>query len=74
MPLLALHYPCRPSRTVVLAIRGSQSHEDLITDLMDRPVDIEDWVSDYLKQASCCAMLWPSLASNCSFDGPVSGH
>ena len=43
---------CRPSKTVVLAIRGSNSYEDLITDLIDRPVDVRDWVPEDLKEVS----------------------
>ncbi len=35
---------------MVLAIRGSSSYEDLVTDLIDRPVDITDWVPEELKQ------------------------
>ncbi|KAL6766765.1 hypothetical protein ACKKBG_A37265 [Auxenochlorella protothecoides x Auxenochlorella symbiontica] len=34
----------RPTRTVVLSIRGSSSVEDLLTDVMDRPVQINDWL------------------------------
>lgn len=40
---------CRDTRTVVLAIRGSSSVEDLLTDLMDRPVPIADWVPGDLR-------------------------
>ena len=35
---------CRASRTAVLALRGSNSMEDLLTDIIDRPVAITDWL------------------------------
>ena len=44
--------PCRPSRSVVLSVRGSNSMEDLLTDMMDRPLDITAWLPDDFKQAS----------------------
>jgi hypothetical protein len=44
--------PRRPSRSVVLSVRGSNSMEDLLTDMMDRPLDITAWLPDDFKQAS----------------------
>jgi hypothetical protein len=37
---------------VVLSVRGSNSMEDLLTDMMDRPLDITAWLPDDFKQAS----------------------
>ncbi|PRW33020.1 ubiquitin-like modifier-activating enzyme ATG7 isoform X1 [Chlorella sorokiniana] len=45
--IIALH---RESRTVVLALRGSHSMADAVTDLMDRPVDICDWLPEGFRQ------------------------
>lgn len=47
---------CRESRTVVLALRGSHSMADAVTDLMDRPVDICDWLPEQFRQVLrlCC--------------------
>ena len=50
--------PRRPSRSVVLSVRGSNSMEDLLTDMMDRPLDITAWLPEGLRQASGG---WPRL-------------
>lgn len=38
---------------MVLALRGSHSMADAVTDLMDRPVDISDWLPDGFRQVHC---------------------
>ena len=59
LPLSLCYLPaCRPSRSVVLSVRGSNSMEDLLTDMMDRPVDITTWLPQELRQASGCSAGW----------------
>ncbi|KAL4447467.1 hypothetical protein ABPG75_004686, partial [Micractinium tetrahymenae] len=43
--LIMLH---RPSKSVVLSVRGTVSMEDLITDLLSNPVDVSDWVPEWV--------------------------
>ncbi|KAI3429288.1 hypothetical protein D9Q98_005384 [Chlorella vulgaris] len=45
--LLMLH---RPSKSVVVSVRGTVSMEDLITDLLSNPVDVENWVPDWVRE------------------------
>jgi hypothetical protein len=44
--LVMLH---RPSKSVVVSVRGTVSMEDLITDLLSNPVDVATWVPDWVK-------------------------
>lgn len=49
---------------MVLALRGSHSMADAVTDLMDRPVDICDWLPEQFRQVlrPCC---WAVLRVSC---------
>lgn len=51
----------REAHTVVLSVRGTSSYADMITDLVDRPIDMVDWVPDDFKQEH-------------GIEGPVKGH
>ncbi|KAI3429289.1 hypothetical protein D9Q98_005385 [Chlorella vulgaris] len=45
--LLMLH---RPSKSVVVSVRGTVSMEDMVTDLLSNPVDVENWVPDWVDE------------------------
>ncbi|KFM25319.1 Sn1-specific diacylglycerol lipase alpha [Auxenochlorella protothecoides] len=46
---IALH---RESRSVVLALRGTVTMEDLITDLLSAPIDVSEWLPDWVLDAN----------------------
>ncbi|GAB4819117.1 hypothetical protein N2152v2_006163 [Parachlorella kessleri] len=42
----------RPTKSVVLAVRGTVSMEDLITDLLSSPLDVSSWLPDWVNEAN----------------------
>lgn len=45
--LIALH---QESKSIVISVRGTVSHEDLITDLLSNPVAVDHWLPEWVKE------------------------
>lgn len=58
---LPYYIACDPStRSVVLAIRGTLSMEDMVTDMLCEPASLDDWIRTVSRVLGRCFRSWVS--------------